>query len=816
MSNSFDWPITPYSSPAEEQDNHESEQCVIYFRDGKKLLGTLEQFSPALLYIVFHPSKQETSQDISLDQIKFIRLVKELAIKPDLPALNERAEQVFQPSEKQSFNIIFTDNETFSGDTIGFRNLHNGLYLYMPSASGKIIRMFIPRTAIKQNQIGPLIGDALVQEKAISKEELNIALERQQTLRTQRIGDYLTEQKIVSREQLKKAISRQEKQPILKLGDALIQLKLLTPSQLETALAKQKENRKIQLGQILIDMGIIDTRTLKGALAKKLGIPYVSLANFNYDPDALKSVSPNLAQRLKVVPLCMHNNHLVIALENPLNVNVIEQLSFSIQLKTIPVMASGEEIAKAIHDCYTINTTITDKDFEFNNRDEFALYRNENSEYDIADLTHKLKDEIAPLEFIEEAAKESDSTLVQLVNKIIMDAYNAGASDIHIETNPGKNNTRIRFRKDGSLIKYTEIPASARDALISRIKIMSLLDISERRRPQDGKMDFKLYGPANIELRVATIPTNNGMEDVVMRILASAKLVDIKQLGIHPAFLKKLQKVMQSPYGLILVCGPTGSGKTTTLHSMLGYINTEDRKIWTAEDPVEITQPGLRQVQVNPKIGWTFATAIRSFLRADPDVIMVGEMRDEETAQIGIQASLTGHLVISTLHTNTAPESVTRLLDLGMDPFNFADALLCVLAQRLVKTLCNECKQHYEPGEQEIRELAIEYTEDSSLNPEQVIKEWSSEYRQNGKFQLCKAVGCSHCNNTGYAGRVGIHELMVISPAIKKLIQNRAPVHELQAIAMNEGMFTLKQDGIMKILQRLTDISQVRSVCGTF
>ena len=312
----------------------------------------------------------------------------------------------------------------------------------------------------------------------------------------------------------------------------------------------------------------------------------------------------------------------------------------------------------------------------------------------------------------DEMSAAADNELVRLVNKIIVEAYQQGASDIHIEPRPGKEKTLVRFRKDGSLGPYIEIPASYRSSLTARIKIMCDLDISEKRRPQDGKIKFKKFGPVDIELRVATIPTAGGLEDVVMRILAAGEPIPLDTLGVSPGNLVRLKAVVSKPYGLFFVCGPTGSGKTTTLHSILSYINKPETKIWTAEDPVEITQKGLRQVQVNKKAGLDFATVMRAFLRADPDVIMVGEMRDKETVSIGIEASLTGHLVFATLHTNSAPESINRLLDMGMDPFNFADALLGILAQRLAKRLCKSCKEAYQPAQEEINQMIKEYCED--------------------------------------------------------------------------------------------------------
>lgn len=426
-------------------------------------------------------------------------------------------------------------------------------------------------------------------------------------------------------------------------------------------------------------------------------------------------------------------------------------------------------------------------------------------------------------EVVDDVMAAADNELVRLVNKIIVEAHRQGASDIHIEPRPGKEKTMVRFRKDGSLVNYIEVPAAHRAALVTRIKIMCDLDISEKRKPQDGKIKFRKYGPLDIELRVATVPTAGGVEDVVMRILAAGEPIKLDQIGLSPRNHENLIKCVEKPYGLFFVCGPTGSGKTTTLHSVLGYLNRPETKIWTAEDPVEITQKGLRQVQVNKKAGLDFATVMRAFLRADPDIIMVGEMRDPETTGIGIEASLTGHLVFATLHTNSAPESITRLLDMGMDPFNFSDALLGILAQRLGKRLCKECKEAYVPDAEEIRQLLHEYcdeltnTDDWKKNPvasqEAIHQEWLSRYAKGGKFTLYRAKGCPVCNDTGYKGRVGLHELMVGTDPVKKLIQEKARVAEILACALNENMRTLKMDGIEKILQGITDIKQVRAVC---
>jgi type II secretory ATPase GspE/PulE/Tfp pilus assembly ATPase PilB-like protein len=351
---------------------------------------------------------------------------------------------------------------------------------------------------------------------------------------------------------------------------------------------------------------------------------------------------------------------------------------------------------------------------------------------------------------------------------------------------------------------------------VARIKIMCDLDISEKRKPQDGKINFSKYGPLRIELRVATIPTMQGMEDVVIRILSSHKALPLGALELSPANLAAIEDIIERPYGLFLCVGPTGSGKTTTLHAALKQLNKPNRKVWTAEDPVEITQHGLRQIQVNARIGWTFATALRSLLRADPDVIMVGEIRDAETAEIAIEASLTGHMVISTLHTNSASETVTRLIDLGVDPFSFADSLQGILAQRLVRRLCKTCVTAVPMDDKRLKELVNDFQlalpqEHALRDDDALVGAWRQRFGRNGVLMHHHAPGCPECGNTGYRGRMAIHELFVSDPSLRHLIQKRANAEILREAAVGKGMRTLRQDGIEKVLGGLTSLAEVRS-----
>ena len=566
--------------------------------------------------------------------------------------------------------------------------------------------------------------------------------------------------------------------------DFLIENHLLTHQELEKAIVVARQ-KQMPIETVLMSDIKISKKDILSALAKYYGTEAVEFTQDMMMPGKLLAGLKVPFMRTNCwVPLREEDAGPVIAIDNPHDQQKIGEINS---------LFPGKELKF----CVALKRDILEMINFF--------FRDAQQQEGIEEILSVMQEETEEIEEAESEVGEEDSMVVKLVNKIILDAHARGASDIHIEPFPDKENTQVRTRIDGDCVVYQTIPFSYRNAVVSRIKIMSDLDIAERRKPQDGKIKFKKSDGQDIELRVATLPTQGGVEDVVMRMLDAGEPLPLDKIGFSKRNYANFTRAISAPYGIVFVCGPTGSGKTTTLHSALKYLNKPETKIWTAEDPVEITQKGLRQVQVKPKIGFDFAAAMRSFLRADPDVIMVGEMRDRETTSIGIQASLTGHLVLSTLHTNSAPESITRLLDMGMDPFNFSDAILCILAQRLARTLCKDCKRSYHPSAEEYTSLVREYGPNSF--DENVNIQYTDE------LMLNRPVGCRSCNNKGYRGRMALHELLMGTDEIKLLVQNRAKVDVIRTQAVKDGMTTLKQDGIEKIFAGPLELQQVRKVC---
>ena len=565
--------------------------------------------------------------------------------------------------------------------------------------------------------------------------------------------------------------------------DYLVLRKNISQAQIQELKARATQER-VTLTYLLLSEANLQPAEIGASLEHYYQVPY-----FGFDPDhelpedLMRGLNKVYLRKQLWVPVEGDRQRVTILIDDPTDRKRISEI---------------QSVLRADH--YVFKVGLPEDILRFLGHDVVPQVQESN----ISELVERLEEEAPNEETPEEDPEEdlvdeNEATVIQFVNRLILEAYRSGASDIHIEPQKGRK-ALVRFRVDGICRLALEIPVNHVKATVSRIKILSHLDISERRRPQDGKIQVRLRRKT-IELRVATLPTVNG-EAVVMRLLAASEPMPLEKLNLSALNLERMLEAVSHPHGIFLVVGPTGSGKTTTLHAILGHINTPERKIWTAEDPVEITQVGLQQVQMNPRIGLTFASALRAFLRADPDVIMIGEMRDPETAVAGVEASLTGHLVFSTLHTNSAPETLVRLLDLGIDPVSFADALLGVLAQRLVRTICPECKEPYKAGRAEVEQLERLY------GPER--------FRELGidtdNLELYRGRGCDNCGMTGYRGRTGVHELLLATPEIRNHIYNKATAAEIKTLAIKQGMRTLLQDGITKVLRGQVDLDQLRRV----
>ena len=534
------------------------------------------------------------------------------------------------------------------------------------------------------------LGEILQAEGIISPDSIAKLLNEQNRLKKRLVGEIIADKTKLTQNDIQNTLDEAKKTgnlpPRVRIGELLVEAGLVTKEQVDMALADQEGNKKKKIGELLVEAKLITEEQLLVALSAKFRLQMVDLQKMAPNMKALEALPSEVVHRLQIIPVMDKGDHLVVATSQPTDYGIVEQLRFYTGRRIEMVVASSKQISEAIELYYPTQTFAVD------------------------DLIGELSvDQEVEEENDDVGLSETDSQIVNIVNKILMDGYAKGASDIHFEPGFRGQPFQVRYRIDGMCRVMHQIPTIYKKAIISRIKIIANLDITERRKPQSGKILLK-YRNNSVEYRVEITPTTGNNEDAVLRILASSKPLPLDQMGLSASNEKACRAILSEPTGIILCVGPTGSGKTTTLHSILGHLNTPDRKIWTAEDPVEITQTGLRQVQIQSKIGLTFAEVLRSFLRADPDVIMIGEMRDEETAKIAIEASLTGHLVLSTLHTNSAPETITRLIEMGMDPYNFADALLAILAQRLTRRLCDKCKQSYHPGEEEFAELVRIYT----------------------------------------------------------------------------------------------------------
>jgi type IV pilus assembly protein PilB len=585
-----------------------------------------------------------------------------------------------------------------------------------------------------------------------------------------------------------------------KLGEILVRENLISPQHLRQALDYQREHGG-RLGFNLVKLGLVSDDTITAVLSRQYGIPSVNLELFNIDDSVLRLIPQEVAQKYSVLPLSRVGATLTLAMVDPTNVFAMDDIKFMTGLNVEPVVVAEASIQAAIARYYS-----TSREIELAGVPDITVDNGNGNGFGAADLVsldnldfdqESLNSEVEVFEENDEIDLSSltrmseDAPVVRLVNVLLVDALRRGASDIHVE--PYEKEMRIRFRIDGVLYDVMHPPLKMRDALISRIKIMSKLDISEKRLPQDGRIKIRVKVDSRsreLDFRVSTLPTLFG-EKVVLRLLDKEKLMlDMTNLGFEPDSLVKFQRNISKPYGMVLVTGPTGSGKTNTLYSALQSLNTVDTNIMTAEDPVEFNLPGINQVQMKEQIGLNFAAALRSFLRQDPNIVLVGEIRDFETAEIAIKAALTGHLVLSTLHTNDAPSTISRLMNMGIEPFLVATSVNLIQAQRLIRRICKDCKKEHPTPAEALVEIGF--------SPEEA-----------GKIKTYKGKGCPTCNDTGYKGRIGLYEVMEITDEVRELILIGASSLELRKKSIEDGMITLRESGLQKIRSGVTTIEEV-------
>lgn len=749
----------------------------LHFRDGLKLEGSL---SRPFLY-----EEGEIEIDCTADGKRFAFLLEELCV---ILFLSDQSVLSLSPREEILEDVSLINGEVYRVYTTSKTEKANGFFARVADTTAPWGYAFFPATGIRLRSQLRQIGSILAGAGVISETVIAETLKKQEELRNRRVGEIIAETNNIRQETIDKTISDTLATGSIpanaRVGDILVAAGLVTREQVEQALATQDQGKKKKVGELLIEAGLITEEQLLQALATKFCLRMVDLEQVTPTPEALALLSKGMVNRLQVFPLEATLKNIIIATSSPTDPAIGDSLRFITNRHIELVVAPSARITAAI-------------DRYYNNKDT-----------QVEALLDEMGEKIVALaedDHLEDTVVvEPDSKVISLINNILIDAYQKGVSDIHFEPGGGKEPLIIRYRIDGECYIAHRVAGTYKAAIVSRLKIIANLDIAERRRPQSGKILLRFEGK-KIEYRLEVTPTIGAQEDAVLRILAASKPLPLDAMGFSTENLDKMRLILAKPYGLILCVGPTGSGKTTSLHSALGHINNPSRKIWTVEDPVEITQKGLRQVQVNAKIGFNFAEALRSFLRADPDVIMIGEMRDAETAKIAIESSLTGHLVLSTLHTNSAPETAVRLIDMGMDPFNFADALLGILAQRLARKLCEQCRKPYHPGREEYDSLVRAYgMEDFAAHS---MPPYLPELR------LMRSEGCEKCGGSGYKGRIALHELLIGTPEIKDAVKKSVGVDKLRDLAIREGMRTLKMDGIRKMFLGITDFEQVNKVC---
>ncbi|MDD2881336.1 MAG: ATPase, T2SS/T4P/T4SS family [Rhodoferax sp.] len=834
----FCWPAPLSVLYSKAEPWTEPQACELEGLNGAVRRCALVSISPAVEAIQI--LVERAAAPITMAFSQFQRLTLKKPIYPQDLLSAEHFPDIQSRQATAEYHLHLADGSVRSGLTVGYGETSFGLFVFTPMDNrGTVERVFIPRSAYASVSMSNLAGPQTTDTPAGGATANVMAHNSPAVTNTLMLEDYLADAAVVSREQLMLALDHQSKMPAVRVGEALLRLGFVSEEQLQQALAEQSGRSAKPLGELLIQAGALTRRDLNTALARKMGYPVVDVTRFPIEAAALEKISLTTARRLMALPLLTRGELTVVASPNPTRREFLEELEFLLRGRVIATLGDEDQILQTMTTAYdrlsqgnwppnstatqdaTIGTSSDGVDLleRMDLHDFGALPPSPTSPVnefaaDTGARWHNSQRNTPPL-------AESDPALDQLVTTMILQAHSSDATGIHIEVPPDGTQLRIRFRQNGRLVPYATLPHQQHTALVAHIKTMAHLDVFEQRRPQVGKIDFDSFSPLHqVRLRVSTLPTANGLQDVVLKLLPRRTPLALEQLDLSPQTLEGLQHATSQPRGLLLCTGPVDSGKTTTLHAVLAALYSPERNIWCAQtDPVaslDSSQTGVRQVQINPHIGWTYAAALRSFLQADADILMADELPDTETAQVAVEAALTGHLMLSTLPANSAVAAVQRLLNLGVNPFSLADALQAVLAQRLVSRFCQSCRSSEPTSQADIDGLLDDYLRafPEALRPARhdLLAQWIAQYGIQGALHTYHATGCSHCQGSGMAGRIGVQELLCMTPGLRRLIQTGAKADALLAEAFKDSKFcTLRQDGLAKVLAGLTSLDDIRA-----
>lgn len=851
----FAWPMPPFAAYALPEPQREPLAVEIEGRTGNLMTGMLVALDPVQGIARVQVPPERISLPMRFDQIRRITLQTPIvplarqtptpvpvpagATAPAAPAepLDEQHVQVLDHTPAQPYTVHLAGGGKVGGVTVGHIDNEVGLFLFPPlDDRGTVQCVFMPRSAVERVTVGERLGKLLVEESATTPEQVEQAVQIQKKIRGQKLGEILVARQIVTPEQLLAALDKQARMPMVRLGEALVALGYVSEAQLQEVLGQQVNDRVQPLGEVLLGREWVTPQQLRVALARKMGYPVVNLGNFRPQNEALVRLPAEVARALEVLPLVHRAGRLVVAMQDVTRQAILEQIQTLSGCTVAPALAGAGDLKAAIERAYAdlpmpvvppgagtsdsnlMTLDLSDPEAASASLPLPASARAPRGPGGAAEAVMPAAEVAASAPKKAPRAERAESPTLQLLVTLVADAMGRGASHIHIENHPSEDKLWVRLRRDGRMEPHSELPGSYRNSLIARIKALSEMDTAEQRRPQEGRLAFARLVPQHrIELRVTTLPTQGGLEDVVIGLPTRLKAMKFEGLGLTAQDQERLGLLLGRPSGLLLTVGPARSGRTTTLFAELVRLNQPERKIVTIEERIEMTQPGLRQIEVNARAGQTHEAALRAVLQADADIVMIDSVRDAATLRLAVEAAISGRLVLASMPGRTAAEAIQRTLDLGVEPWNLGDALLGVHAQRLLRRLCSACRMSRGAKESEIDEWLEGYfhgaaVEAAEAEREQLRASWLERYGRDGKLRRYQSAGCERCRDTGYRGRVAVHELLVVNREMRRLIRAGAPAWNLLRQAQIDGLRTLRQDAVEKMLGGLTSLDEVKTV----